>query len=351
MQLALGLIETKGLIGAIEAADAMLKAANVTLTRKEKITAAMVTVEVMGEVAAVRAAVDAGAAAAQRVGQLISVHVIPRPDDQLEPFITSQPEKKEAQTKVRKRKDIGVESNFDIENDDDNDFEVETVSFEIDSVTEFDTSDVDDVKQVEDAEVVDTFDSEDGVNNNQDVPKSDDTIDTTETVTTDVDITNFEAGDNEYNQENADNSDINSDTDKVISEIADVESAEKADKIDANLVVNDEDKNTVISDESNTDNNKTNESDEINELESLNSKPKERKDSLHDETDIDGAIEKIVLTEEVKKILTQNYESENVHMLRIRARKLSDFPIKGRRLASAGRSILLYCFEQLKKKI
>lgn len=350
MQLALGLIETKGLIGAIEAADAMLKAANVTLTRKEKITAAMVTVEVMGEVAAVRAAVDAGAAAAQRVGQLISVHVIPRPDDQLEPFITSQPVKKEAQTKARKRKDIGVESIFDIE-DDDNDFEVETVSFEIDSVTEFDTSDVDDIKQVEDAEVVDSSDGEDEINNIQDVPKSDDTIDTTETVTTDVDITNFEEGDNEYSQENADNSDINSETDKVIPEIADVEFTEKADKIDENLVVNDEDKNIVISDESNTDNNKTNESDEIKEPESLNSKQKEKKDSLPDETDIDGSIEKIVLTEEDKQILTENYESENVHMLRIRARRLSDFPIKGRRLASAGRSILLYCFEQLKKKI
>ncbi len=89
MKLALGLIETKGLIGAIEAADAMLKAANVKLVNKEKITAAMVTVEVTGEVAAVQAAVDAGAEAAKRVGQLIAVHVIPRPDDQLDEFINS----------------------------------------------------------------------------------------------------------------------------------------------------------------------------------------------------------------------------------------------------------------------
>ena len=89
MQLALGLIETKGLVGAIEAADAMLKAANVKLVSKEKITAALVTIEIVGEVAAVRAAVDAGAAAAQRVGQLITAHVIPRPDDQLEPFINN----------------------------------------------------------------------------------------------------------------------------------------------------------------------------------------------------------------------------------------------------------------------
>ncbi|MBM4172305.1 MAG: BMC domain-containing protein [Ignavibacteria bacterium] len=87
MQLALGLIETKGLIGAIEAADAMVKAANVKLVSKEKITAALVTVKIIGEVAAVKSAVDAGAAAAQRVSQLISAHVIPRPDDQLEDII------------------------------------------------------------------------------------------------------------------------------------------------------------------------------------------------------------------------------------------------------------------------
>ena len=87
MQLALGLIETKGLIGAIEAADAMVKAANVKLVSKEKITAALVTVKIIGEVAAVKSAVDAGAAAAQRVGQLVSAHVIPRPDDQLEEMI------------------------------------------------------------------------------------------------------------------------------------------------------------------------------------------------------------------------------------------------------------------------
>lgn len=87
MLLALGLVETKGLIGAIEAADAMAKTANVKIVGKEKITAALVTIKVVGEVAAVKAAVDAGAAAAQRVGQLVSAHVIPRPDDQLEDII------------------------------------------------------------------------------------------------------------------------------------------------------------------------------------------------------------------------------------------------------------------------
>ncbi len=84
MNLALGLIETKGLIAAIEAADAMAKAADVKIINKEKVTAALVTIEIMGDVAAVKAAVDAGAAAAQRVGDLVSAHVIARPDDQLD---------------------------------------------------------------------------------------------------------------------------------------------------------------------------------------------------------------------------------------------------------------------------
>ena len=76
---ALGMIETRGLIGAIEAADAMVKAANVVLIGKEYIGAGMVTVLARGDVGAIKAATDAGAAAARRVGELVSVHVIPRP--------------------------------------------------------------------------------------------------------------------------------------------------------------------------------------------------------------------------------------------------------------------------------
>lgn len=83
MPLALGLVETKGLVAAIEAADAMVKAANVVLVGKEKVVPAMITIKVVGEVAAVTSAVQAGAAAAQRVGQLLSTHVIPQPDSEL----------------------------------------------------------------------------------------------------------------------------------------------------------------------------------------------------------------------------------------------------------------------------
>ena len=84
---ALGMIETRGLIGSVEAADAMVKAANVTLVGKEEIGGGLVTVFVRGDVGAVKAATDAGAAAAQRVGELISVHDIPRPDGSVESIL------------------------------------------------------------------------------------------------------------------------------------------------------------------------------------------------------------------------------------------------------------------------
>ena len=85
--IALGLIETKGMVGAIEAADAMCKAAKVTLLGKETSGGGLVTVMIRGEVGAVKAATDAGAAAARRVGELVSIHVIPRPADDLEAFL------------------------------------------------------------------------------------------------------------------------------------------------------------------------------------------------------------------------------------------------------------------------
>ena len=81
---ALGMVETKGLIGSVEAADAMVKAANVVLIGKEYIGAGYVTVMVRGDVGAVKAATDAGAAAARRVGELVSVHVIARPHSEVD---------------------------------------------------------------------------------------------------------------------------------------------------------------------------------------------------------------------------------------------------------------------------
>jgi ethanolamine utilization protein EutM len=84
---ALGMIETKGLVASVEAADAMLKAANVHLVGKVHVGGGLVTVLVRGDVGAVKAAVDAGAAAAERIGELLSTHVIPRPHNELESIL------------------------------------------------------------------------------------------------------------------------------------------------------------------------------------------------------------------------------------------------------------------------
>jgi len=84
---ALGMVETKGMVGAVEAADAMIKAANVTLVGKVQVGGGLVTVFVRGDVGAVKAATDAGAAAAERVGNLLSVHVIPRPHGEVESML------------------------------------------------------------------------------------------------------------------------------------------------------------------------------------------------------------------------------------------------------------------------
>ena len=86
---ALGMVETKGLVGSIEAADAMVKAANVDLIGKVHVGGGLVTVMVRGDVGAVKAATDAGAAATTRVGELISVHVIPRPHSEVEMILPS----------------------------------------------------------------------------------------------------------------------------------------------------------------------------------------------------------------------------------------------------------------------
>lgn len=90
MQEALGMVETKGFVPAIEAADAMVKSANVVLVGSEKIGSGLVTVLVRGDVGAVKAATDAGAAAAQAVGEVVSVHVIPRPHTDVEKILPAQ---------------------------------------------------------------------------------------------------------------------------------------------------------------------------------------------------------------------------------------------------------------------
>ncbi len=87
---ALGLVETRGLVGSIEAADAMVKAANVKLVGRQQVGAGYVTVMVRGDVGAVKAATDVGAEAAARVGEVVSVHVIPRPHAEVETILTGK---------------------------------------------------------------------------------------------------------------------------------------------------------------------------------------------------------------------------------------------------------------------
>lgn len=102
MQQALGLIETRGLVGAIEAADAMVKAARVKFLGRQKVKGGLVAVMVTGDVGAVKAAVDAGAAACQRVGKLVSSHVIPRPHDDIDLMIPGGPEPEKPAEEVKK---------------------------------------------------------------------------------------------------------------------------------------------------------------------------------------------------------------------------------------------------------
>ena len=92
MQQALGLIETRGAVAAIEAADAMLKAAKVKFLGRQKVKAGLMTVMVSGDVGAVKAAVDAGTAAGKRVGEVVSSHVIPRPHEDIDFIIPAGPE-------------------------------------------------------------------------------------------------------------------------------------------------------------------------------------------------------------------------------------------------------------------
>ncbi len=110
MPRALGLVETRGLVAAIEAADAMVKAANVTIIGKEKVDPALITIKIAGDVAAVKSAVDAGAAAAQRVGELVSVHVIPQPDAQLTAILPEIEMPEEAKPKPREKPAVKIDA-------------------------------------------------------------------------------------------------------------------------------------------------------------------------------------------------------------------------------------------------
>ena len=102
MKEALGLVETRGFVGAIEAADSMVKAANVKIVGKEKTGSGLVTIMVRGDVGAVKAAIEAGGEAARRVGELVSVHIIPRPHEDVEMLLEQTKGKGKSQVKATK---------------------------------------------------------------------------------------------------------------------------------------------------------------------------------------------------------------------------------------------------------
>ncbi len=278
MLLAIGLIETKGLIGAIEAADAMLKASNVQLIGKEYTTGAMVLIKVAGEVAAVKSSVDAGASAAQRVGQLVSTHVIPRPDDQLESILFNINSKKK---KHKKRNNKENEKN------------------QIDLFTH--------------SEVTEKVESEKTRDDN-DSKKLDEVI-------------NFEGTDDSL---------INEDHDVDLkTEVVDELLVEISDEIN----LHDAEPEVVSVDE--IDN-------------SLNSKDEEvlvEENSTEkiEESEMNNDLESPIQTEILSKFPSQSdLESLNVQQLRHLARNFTNFPIKGRDISKANRTILLQMFNEMR---
>lgn len=278
MQLALGLIETKGLIGAIEAADAMAKAADVKIINKEKSTAALITIKIEGEVAAVKSAIDAGAAAAQRVGQLVASHIIPRPHSDIDFIITqtekvSSPEPDKAK-KVKSPKTVRTTEETEVS---------ESKSFK-------------DVKET----VVKT---------NAPV-KLDEQEDHDKTLEETADESQFT--ENVISEENEPSSTI-----EVGDEAMDTIVEDSADE---EFIPETEDEDEVV------------QPDPRSHLDKLREEARSELDQVEEETD-ESDEDKIPPMEELEKL--------NVHALRKLARSIESFPIKGREISKANRRMLL----------
>jgi ethanolamine utilization protein EutM len=359
MQLALGLIETKGLVGAIEAADAMLKAANVKLISKEKITAALVTIKIVGEVAAVRSAIDAGAAAAQRVGQLVSTHIIPRPDDQLEPFIYDLfPDEIQKKSKPRKEKKSSIDHPSLFSQDEQivmdanqitDDEELLNSDEEEISDTEIDILESDSNKgssKIEVSEVIDEqSDSEfDGVDllkteSEEDFHKEneEENFSSETNVSEDIKLSSMSEPleDNENLDYDESLPEYEEELDDDLPEEIDVELGENDfEEIESEL--DDESADNEISDDIITEPYDAEQEEPLeNDNEDLSSKESEQGGANIE-------VSQAIPEEEVLIKL-------NVHDLRKLARSLSDFPIKGREISKANRNILIDYFNQLRK--
>jgi ethanolamine utilization protein EutM len=359
MQLALGLIETKGLVGAIEAADAMLKAANVKLISKEKITAALVTIKIVGEVAAVRSAIDAGAAAAQRVGQLVSTHIIPRPDDQLEPFIYDLfPDEIQKKSKPRKEKKSSIDHPSLFSQDEQivmdanqitDDEELLNSDEEEISDTEIDILESDSNKgssKIEVSEVIDEqSDSEfDGVDllkteSEEDFHKEneEENFSSETNVSEDIKLSSM----SEPLEDNE-----NLDYDESLPEYEEELDDDLPEEIDGELGENDfEEIESELDDESADNEISDDIITEPYDAEQEEPLENDNEDLSSKESEQGGAnieVSQAIPEEEVLIKL-------NVHDLRKLARSLSDFPIKGREISKANRNILIDYFNQLRK--
>lgn len=359
MQLALGLIETKGLVGAIEAADAMLKAANVKLISKEKITAALVTIKIVGEVAAVRSAIDAGAAAAQRVGQLVSTHIIPRPDDQLEPFIYDLfPDEIQKKSKPRKEKKSSIDHPSLFSQDEHivmdanqitDDEELLNSDEEEISDTEIDILESDSNKgssKIEVSEVIDEqSDSEfDGVDllkteSEEDFHKENEEENFSSETNSSEKVKLSSMSEPLENNENLD-------YDESLPEYEEELDDELPEEIDGELGENDfEEIESELDDESADNEISDDIITEPYDAEQEEPLENDNEDLSSKESEQGGAnieVSQAIPEEEVLIKL-------NVHDLRKLARSLSDFPIKGREISKANRNILIDYFNQLRK--
>ncbi|MBI9073059.1 MAG: BMC domain-containing protein [Melioribacteraceae bacterium] len=394
MNEALGLIETKGLISAIEAADAMAKAADIKIVSREKSSAALITIKITGEVAAVKAALDAGSAAAKRVGQLVSAHIIPRPHDDLKGLIEN---KKKVWAPLKK--DIKEIASDIIEEINDNETEsdeeiTEIKSPEEDSAEEENNfeEELDESKfttipavkpktvKKEENSIPSLFDNDfnEAIEENIDDAKSDtkpddgfvndiidEVLDEDEEIITQL-STEDEAGEIPeetelsdliieeeiaeeeiiHNREDSgDNSELNETSEEKIENETEFEKSEdlgSIEKIDEEDIPVEEELVSILKTE---DIGETEEPEEEIVEESVDEEDIEDSDSIEDdETDLGE--EKIIDTD-LNSISLDELQKMSVPDLRRLARSIEDFPIKGRDISKANKNELLDHFRTL----
>lgn len=314
MKEALGLIETKGLIGAIEAADAMAKAADVQIVSKEKSTAALVTIKIIGEVAAVKSALDAGAAAAERVGQLVSAHIIPRPHEDLSGIIENT-DKIWIPSKANNQEEI----NIDIKDTKDED--IENLSEQ-----SVDITDESEIAKDEESDSVTVEEKKDETKNTASSPSL------------------FDVHEEEILDDDSEKLDsVEEIVDEVIHDSLDEEAEEEEDD---ELIQEDSEgsSTTEVPDIKET---------EVDDLDvpskedlTFDKEESELDEVTKSEDDEESSEDKVIDTD-LSSISMQELQAMSVPELRRLARSIEDFPIKGREISKANKNELLKYFSSL----